>query len=149
MTETFKLEMTRVFKAEPGRVYEAWTSADRLKRWLLPHDSFKAEAKVDAKPGGEFRMDMAGRIGNDDVSGYATGEYREVVPGEKLVFTWNWHNKLANEVMPETLIAVTFASKDGGTELSLVHDRFITPGLRDEYTSGWLNCFKNLDALLG
>ncbi|MFP5239068.1 MAG: SRPBCC domain-containing protein [Acidobacteriota bacterium] len=148
MTETFKLEMTRMFKAEPAKVYEAWARAELLKRWLLPHDSFKAEAKTEVTPGGEFRLDMAGRIGNDDVSGYATGDYREVIPGERLAFTWNWHNKLTSEVMPETLVTVAFAAKDGGTELRLAHDRFITSGLRDEYASGWLNCFKNLDALL-
>ena len=149
MPETFRLDMTRSFKAGPEKVYAAWASADQLKRWLLPHDSFRAEAKTDAKLGGEFRIDLAGRIEGNDVSGYATGEYREIIPGRRLVFTWNWHNKLTGETMPETLVAVNLAEKAGGTEMTLVHDRFITPALRDEYGHGWLNCFRNLDALLG
>jgi len=144
MTESLKVELTRVFKAERRKVFEAWTNPGVLKRWLAPHDTMMSEATADVKIGGAFRIDMAGKIEGRDITGYASGVYREVVPDERLSFTWTWHNVGTGEVTGETLVTVTFKEKDGGTEMTLVHDKFATPEMQQDYKFGWISCFDKL-----
>jgi uncharacterized protein YndB with AHSA1/START domain len=69
------------------------------------------------------------------------GEYQEVVPHEKLVFSWAWRST------PErvSLVTVTLRTCEGGTELDFLHQRFFDEQARAGHLHGWTLTFAKLD----
>src|SRR5436190_14151392 len=79
------LTLKRRLKAPPAKVYDAWTDPTKIARWWGPAQAQFLGAETDARVGGRFHVRFATPDGEQhDVSGV----YREVVPDEKLVFTW-------------------------------------------------------------
>jgi uncharacterized protein YndB with AHSA1/START domain len=135
------LTLTERLAAPLERVFAAWSSAEQVRRWFAPGDMRVPEAEVDLRPGGRYRIVMEEKDGQRHV---VTGEYREIVPNERLAFTWQWEGSEA-----VTFVEVEFrAIDDGGTELSLVHTQFAAEEHRDMHGKGWRGCLANLQAYL-
>ena len=137
-----RLEIRRMFDATPQEVFEAWTLPQLMQQWLAPGPMTTPRAEVDLRPGGRFRIGMRDPGGTEVV---ATGVYREIIPGERLVFTWSWEGGDGEE----TLVTISLASREGGTELVLVHERFATRESRARHLDGWNSCFDKLARVLG
>ncbi|MCU1280048.1 MAG: hypothetical protein JWM53_3594 [bacterium] len=61
-TQTFRME--RVFDCSPEELWEAWTNADELARWISPFPGLDAEVpELDARPGGRLCFIMIGPNG--------------------------------------------------------------------------------------
>jgi uncharacterized protein YndB with AHSA1/START domain len=91
--------------------------------------------------GGRYRIVSTQRDGQThDVA----GEYQEVLPPRRLVFTWAWHST------PEraSRVSLDFLAQDGGTMLCLVHGRFFDEQARINHARGWQAWFERFDALL-
>ena len=75
---------------------------------------------------------------------HVSGEYREVVPNEKLVFTWAWRST------PERVSLVTLHIRpDGeGARLTLVHEQFFDEPARDRHRQGWTGSLDKLEKYL-
>ena len=105
--------ITREFDAPKHLVYEAWTTPELVKRWWSGQRGAVTSAEIDLRVGGMWRyvMDAAGGF---EVAFH--GEYREIVPDERIVTTEVF------EAMPdgEALNVVTFTERDGRTLLELV-----------------------------
>lgn len=86
-------------------------------------------ASVDLKVGGRYRIQLSSDGGDHT----AVGEYREIVPNEKLRFTWSWENG----TVTDTMVTVGFKEMDGGTELTLVHENFVMPEAPGMHAQGW------------
>ncbi|HBR27235.1 MAG TPA: SRPBCC domain-containing protein [Rhizobiales bacterium] len=100
------LTLKRRLTAPPGKVYAAWTEPEKIAKWFGPEKIETLRAQADARVGGRFRIVMRGVDGEEhDVSGI----YREVVPNEKLVFTWAWRSTPERESLVTILI-----KPDGG-----------------------------------
>jgi len=138
------LRVSRIVNASPDRVYRAWSSAEQLKKWHAPFDYVVAEATVDLRVGGRFRIAM--KPPDKDVSNVACGEYREIVPNKKLVFTWNWEKD--TDKVGETLVTIVFNARGNETEIVLTHERFPNSETRDHHTKGWNGCVDKLAAYL-
>jgi uncharacterized protein YndB with AHSA1/START domain len=81
------LTLSRRYNASPARVFSAWTDPEKIARWFGPEGIDVVRAESDARAGGSYRIIARSPDGEEhDVSGV----YREVVPNEKLVFTWAW-----------------------------------------------------------
>ena len=135
------LTLTRRLKAPPAKVYEAWTDPKKMMNWWGPAGAEMLLAEADARVGGRFHAMFRTPDGEEhDVSGL----YREVVPNEKLVFTWMWRS------LPERQSLVTVALKrDGdGTLLTLTHEQFFDEPARDRHREGWSGTLDKLEALL-
>ena len=65
------------------------------------------------------------------------GTFQEVVPPEKLVFTWQWENTDGPTEGAETLVTVEFRDMGESTEVLLVHERFPSADVRDAHQQGW------------
>jgi uncharacterized protein YndB with AHSA1/START domain len=131
------LTLKRRFDASPGKVYAAWTEPEKIAKWFGPEQIETLRAQADARVGGAFRIIMRGADGEEhDVSGI----YREVVPNEKLVFTWAWRST------PERLSLVTVLIKPdrGGSLLTLTHEQFFDEAARDRHAEGWTGCLDKL-----
>jgi uncharacterized protein YndB with AHSA1/START domain len=95
-------------------------------------------ADADARVGGHFRIVMRGTDGEEhDVRGV----YREVVPNEKLVFTWAWRSTPERE----SLVTVVIKPEGAGSLLTLVHEQFFDEAARDRHAYGWTGCLNKLE----
>ena len=72
------------------------------------------------------------------------GVFRDVVPNEKLVFTWSW--KVAPPDQPhESLVTVLFKPDNGGTVLTLTHEQLLDDDSRRGHEQGWIGAFDKLE----
>ena len=135
------LTVKRRFNALPAKVFQAWTDPEKVKRWMGPGEVIVLSAEGDARTGGHYRWLMQSPDGeHHDVSGV----YREVIPNEKLVFSWAW------KTTPErdSLVTVTFKPDDGGTIMTLTHEQFFDDDARDRHQHGWNGSMEKLDKYL-
>ena len=72
-----------------------------------------------------------------------SGVYREVVPNEKLVFTWAWKSTPERE----SLVTVLFKPDGDGTLLTLTHEQFFDEDARDRHQHGWTGALDKLEKL--
>jgi uncharacterized protein YndB with AHSA1/START domain len=110
-----ELVLTRVFDAPRDLVFRAWTEPTRMAQWWGPRGFTNPVCELDVRPGGVWRIVMRGPGG---IEVCATGEYREVVAPERLVFTNNAMD-MAGNLLLEGLTTVTFADDGGKTRMTL------------------------------
>src|SRR5206468_6375985 len=105
--------ITREFDAPRHLVYKAYTTPELIKRWWSGDRGEVTLAEVDLRVGGRWRYVMEAN-GGFEVGFH--GEYREVVPNERLVTTEVY------EGMPEgeAVVTHTFSEKDGRTALTIL-----------------------------
>ena len=101
----------RVVAAPRDLVFRVWTDPVHLVRWWGPHGFTNPRCEADARPGGKIHIDMRGP---DGTVYPMAGEYKEVVPPERLVFTSAALDG-NGEPLFENLNIVTFAEERGGT----------------------------------
>src|SRR5437764_9510907 len=95
------LTLKRRLNAPPAEVFAAWTDPEKMKRWMGPEGVEPLRAEIDAHVGGRYRLVMRSTDGEEhDVSGV----YREVVPNEKLVFSWAWKSTSEWEAEVDSLL---------------------------------------------
>jgi uncharacterized protein YndB with AHSA1/START domain len=106
--------ITREFDAPRHLVYKAWTTPELVKRWWSGGGGEVTVAEIDLRVGGTWRYVMLAQ-GEHEVAFH--GEYREIVPDERIVTTEVY------EAMPDgepALNIVTFTEADGRTTLELL-----------------------------
>lgn len=81
-----ELVLTREFDAPRALVFRAWTEPRRAARWWGPQGFTRVSCRMDARPGGAYRLAMRGP---DGVVRTKRGVYREVTP-ERIVFSYAW-----------------------------------------------------------
>ena len=106
--------ITREFEAPRHLVYEAWTTPEHIRRWWPANRGEATVADVDLRVGGSWRYAMRVADGGFEIAFH--GEYREIVPNERIVSTEVY------EGMPEgeALNTLTLAEADGRTTLSIL-----------------------------
>ncbi len=141
-----KLRLERTFGAPREAVFEAWTSPEVMRRWWTPGEDWGTpRAEVDLRPGGRILVTMAEPGGHPTHT--FTGEYLEVRPPERLVFTCEWQQPDAEDMVS----TVTVEFRDEGDETTTVlfaHEGFPTEESRDDHEDGWRRCLENLEAKL-
>lgn len=124
------LTLKRRLNAPPAKIYRAWTDAAKISRWFGPEDAEILRAETDVRVGGRFRIVFRGPDGEEHDVG---GVYREVVPNQKLVFTWAWRSTPERE----SLVTVALKRDGDGTLLTLLHEQFFDEAARDRHGRGW------------
>jgi uncharacterized protein YndB with AHSA1/START domain len=72
------------------------------------------------------------------------GEYRELVAGKKIVFTWKWDDDEA-WTNTSSVVTVELSDRDGGTELCLIHEKLPSEESRDRHNEGWNSVIDRLE----
>jgi uncharacterized protein YndB with AHSA1/START domain len=96
---------------------------------MAPGSITVAELQMDPRPGGIFRLVMRSERG--EIA--HTGEYREVDPPRRLVFTW----KSPATQGRETVVTVEFHERGDATELVLIHEELPDEQTADGHRQGW------------
>jgi uncharacterized protein YndB with AHSA1/START domain len=135
------LEIKRFINAPRAQVYAAWTDPVQLKQWFGPIWVRTCELIAEARVGGKFRWDV---INCDGKEVTIQGEYREIVPDEKIVFTWKhcddelWENQIS-------IVTVELSDSNSGTELRLKHEQLPGEESRDDHNRGWNSVLDRLE----
>ena len=81
--------LVRTFDATPEELWQAWTDPDSAAQWWHPGgmSTPRQSVEIDARVGGRYTYAMVDDATGDKV--VTVGVYREVVPFERLVFTWS------------------------------------------------------------
>jgi uncharacterized protein YndB with AHSA1/START domain len=136
------LRLERTFDAPAQDVFDAWTSEEVLRRWFhAGHDWETTEAQVDLRVGGSVRVVMRNPQDKGEAGG--GGQYLEVDPPRRLVFTWLWDD---NNI--RTLIEVDFEEADGVTTVRFTHSDLWDEEAVRSHDDGWRKCFDNLERAL-
>ena len=121
-TETTSVERTLSIAASPETVWEFLVDPHKATRWMGMTCTF------DATPGGLYRCDV--------IPGHtARGEFVELDPPNRLVFTWGWENE---EGVPpgSSTVEIDLTAHEGGTSLHFVHNLSTAEAARS-HGVGW------------
>jgi len=129
--ESYELSVTKVIRAPRDKVFEAWTTPEWLERWYGLADDWQTPvAEVDLRAGGRYRLGLQPPGAPEPF--FESGEYREVVVNERLVYTVDstaWEGTQT--------VTVEFRDHPDGCEVALVETGYPTEKLRDEHAGGW------------
>ena len=142
--EKTSLEIKRFINAPRERVYRAWTDPAQLKEWWGPEGVRTRSLSVDARVGGKYRWNLVNQEG-EEMSAF--GEYRELMPGKRIVFTWQWHDDKVWENRT-SVVPIEFSDRDGGTEVRLRHEQLPSEESRDRHNEGWNSVLDRLEHFL-
>ena len=125
-TET-QILITREFDAPKHLVYKAYTTPELVRRWWTAKRGEATIAEIDLRVGGKWRYVM---VTPDGLEVGFHGEYREIVPNERIVSTEVYEGMPQGTPEEATLNTVTFADAGGGTTLTILMDA-PSKGIRD------------------
>jgi uncharacterized protein YndB with AHSA1/START domain len=108
--------ITREFDAPKHLVYKAWTTPELVKRWWTACRGEATIAEIDLRVGGKWRYVM---VMDDGFEVAFHGEYREIVPNERIVSTEVYEGIPDADAHP-ALNTLTLAEVDGRTTLTLL-----------------------------
>ncbi|MDT7797272.1 MAG: hypothetical protein QOI78_705 [Actinomycetota bacterium] len=120
--------ITREFNAPKHLVYRAWTTPELVKRWWAGHRGTTTAVELDLRPGGRWRYVIKANAGFEVAF---HGEYREIVPDEKLVFTEMFEGA---DPLPEADVpvdTVTFTALEGDRTVVHLLTQTTSKALRD------------------
>jgi uncharacterized protein YndB with AHSA1/START domain len=133
------LTLKRHLNAPPEKVFAAWTDPAKIIHWFGPEGTLpeSVKAEIDLRVGGRYSVAFRFNDENHKVGGV----YREIVPNEKLVFSWAWHTTPERE----SLVTVLTMSDGDGTMLTLMHEQFFDEAAAEGHKRGWTGTLNKLE----
>ena len=113
--QTGTVQLHRILRASPERVYRAFVEAQALAKWLPPYGFTCQVHHLEARVGGTFKMSFQ-NFGTGHSHAFG-GVYHELVPGERLRYTDTFDDP---NLPGEMQVTVTLRAVVCGTELSVV-----------------------------
>ena len=142
----------RSFDAPVDLIWQMWTEPEHFSAWYGPNGATVPVAKMDVRVGGSRLVCMEVNTPDGLMQMWFTGEYREVVENERLVYTESMSDENGNVLSPSdmgmpqghpttTEITVEFEDVDGRTSMVLTHAGIPedSPG-----AAGWAMAFDKL-----
>lgn len=164
------LTLKRVISAPVDRVYQAWVEPQKLAKWFGCSQTKRVEAELDFRVGGKYTIKMfvelaeqnkdsdaelqskeggaktacqsEGSAQQNCIVNTVKGEYLEIEPSRKIVFTWT--NNFPEFPADNTLVTVQFKDLGGKTELTLTHSRFLSEKSVEAHSFGWTATLEKL-----
>jgi uncharacterized protein YndB with AHSA1/START domain len=143
MATTNTVRLHRVLTAKPDKVYRAFLEPDAMARWLPPNGFTGKVHHQDAKVGGTYKMSFTNfTTGTSHSFG---GEYRELVPHQRLRYT----DRFDDPNLPgEIQVTVTLKQVSVGTELNIVQEGLPDVIPVEACYLGWQQSLQNLARLV-
>lgn len=140
----------RIFDAPVNLIWQLWTQPEHFKNWYGPQGFTAPVAEMDVRVGGKhlFCMEMQTPEGGRKI--WTTGEYSEVVPNKRLVYTSSPADEHGNVVsLPDhglmtTTVTVGLEDLGGRTKMIMTHAGL--PAGDEGANEGWKQTFAKLAA---
>ncbi|MGI8840277.1 MAG: SRPBCC family protein [Caulobacteraceae bacterium] len=127
------LKISRVFRAPRQTVFEAWSSADHVKRWFSPATFTVPDAKVEMRVGGPFEVCMRSPGGEEH---WSRGAFVEVTPHTRLVIDMRAAGRDGAPLF-RAWTEVVFSDAPGGTRMEVTQTyTFIDPSIAAPMVAG-------------
>ena len=122
-----------LIEAQPSTVYELLTDSSLQRHW------FGTEVEFDPRPGGIYKALVGG-------THPALGEFVELVPDEKVVFTFGWDEPGHPIPAGTTKVEILLLAEGDATRVRLVHSGLPEDAVSD-HTKGWSHYLERLQVL--
>ena len=125
------LSLTRRFNAPPEKVYAAWADPQKLVQWFGPAsvEEGSVKADMDLRVGGRYRISFRANGNYNEVGGV----YREVVPNQRLVFSWAWHSTPERESLVTVSVTAGYGAEESAAPGEIVTSvLLLVRGLNDD-----------------
>jgi uncharacterized protein YndB with AHSA1/START domain len=136
----FKLTVSRIINAPCAMVFRAWSEPKQMAQWFGPAEVELRHLKAEVKIGGAFRVHFVSEKGDH----IATGSYQEIVPNQRLKFSWSWKHY----AMPDSMVTVDFEDLGQTTRLTLVHEGLPDQEDTDDHNKGWTSMIEKFARLM-
>lgn len=150
-TETVKLK--HQYAAMPQQVFEAWSNPEALGQWFGPHTHKCKVEKYDFRVDGEWQIRMTPVAEDTDCGGYdkaadsvCAGTFVEIIDNKRIAMTFAWIENGGD--ISGTLLTIEFNDSDGGTEVTLIHEKLPNKDAADAHRGGWQGSLECLDTFL-
>lgn len=137
------LELKVGLDAPRERVYSTLTTPTALAQWWGPTGFSTPWIELDLRVGGGYRFGMQPPDGE---LFHLAGEFLEVNPPSRLVYTFRWEEPDPDD--QETVVKLSVDSVGDATEVSLWQGEFATEARLALHRSGWTDSFEKLRALI-
>ncbi len=138
MTGPTSLMIRRTFDADIETLFRALTDPKAWLSWFGGGKATPIDTDAELKIGGAWHINLRGKDGNEFG---VFGEFTEIDVPKSVSFTWSWTGT------PDRVSQVSYRlspADDGGTTLTLIHDRFFDSEARDGHAMGWTATFELL-----
>ncbi|NNE94057.1 MAG: SRPBCC domain-containing protein [Verrucomicrobiales bacterium] len=138
------VQISRIILAPRQKVFAAFSSIEELKKWFGPGQCHVTGGTINFRTGGMYVIGM-NVVDAGDVN--LVGEYLEIIPGERIAFSWEWTNNPALEGQGITRVSIDFFddADSGGTTIQLRHEGFLAAESTAGHDDGWRGSFDKLD----
>jgi len=147
----------RTFAASVARIWQMWTDPEHFKQWYGPQGASVPVAEMDVRVGGKRVVCMQFTTPDGPMQMWTGGEFTEIVPNERLVYTESQTDENGNILdpaemgMPEgtpatTTVTVELHDLDGSTRMVMTHAG--VPTNQEGANAGWNGAFDKLVAYL-
>jgi len=111
-------------------------------QWFGPGsvEEGSVKADTDLRVGGRYRISFRAKGNYNEVGGV----YREVVPNQRLVFSWAWHSTPERE----SLVTISIKPEGSGSLVVFNHAQFVDAAARDNHERGWTEFLGKLESYL-
>ena len=116
-----------------------------MLQWLGPRDYPASFVEADVRPGGKWRACLDSAANGEEL--WHGGIYHEVVPDERLVFTFAWDQE-DGKAGRETLVKIDLEDLAGKTKMQFQQSEFDTVENCEGHRQGWNSAFDRLEELL-
>ncbi|OCI96985.1 activator of HSP90 ATPase [Rhizobium sp. AC27/96] len=133
MSPQREIVLTRDIAAPRALLFRLWTEPEHLMRWWGPQTTTASSVSVDLREGGAWRHCILTAEGREY---WSHGRYLEIIPPERLVFTFGWENR---EGKPEHTMQVTVEFHELGEKTRLMFRKVQLPDDTELklQTGGW------------
>ncbi len=140
-TSNHAIRISWNFPHPPAKLWQAWTDPAIARLWFGSDPNGKVlDAKFDVQVNGTFAVTFSNSDGTEFT---CQGQYKEVIPNQRLVFTWGWINPLEST----ELISLQFTPSEQGTVMMFEQSN-IDPNTSHNYEEGWRSTFQKLEKAL-
>lgn len=122
----------RIFDAPVSLIWQMWTEAEHYKNWYGPQGFSVPVVEMDVRVGGRRFFCMEGQSPDSSRKMWLTGEYLEITPNKRLVYTESMADEHGNVLSPSafgmgddypttSVITVLLEDLDGRTKMLMTH----------------------------
>ena len=148
--EVERMTITKVFDAPRELVWKAWTDPKYIMQWWGPKGFTAPVCEMDFRVGGKLLCCMKAPDGQE---GWNAGEYHEIVPHEKIVFSMYFSDSKGNKVEREEYGIEHEAIEDardvnGQTKLTLIGNDPMESAKESGQFEGWVETLDKIAAVV-